>query len=230
MTVARWSSRATVLSRLQSVGISIGRTWLSCSLRQEPLLHIVSLHCIKKKKTRGYRRPLEKPNKMLGVMYGIERHPIRGVWGGELLLGGGMPNNGPSCFMLQKAPAKAPAPMSQLARSIHWIGHGLYLYLCLSDALVWTSGKASVSYFHRMAFEDFCRYFSKATMCHLMNTSIFSFSKRWHLFKHNNEWKPGSSAGGCVTNQETFLQNPQVLDARRSPWKGGRKMILQSTY
>lgn len=62
-----------------------------------------------------------------------------------------------------------------------------------------------------MAFEDFCRYFSKATMCHLMNTSMFSFSKRWHLFKHNNEWKPGFSAGGCVVNQDTFFKNPQVL-------------------
>jgi len=60
-----------------------------------------------------------------------------------------------------------------------------------------------------MAFEDFCRYFTKATMCHLMNTSRFSLSKRWYLFKHNNEWKPGSSAGGCVTNQATFLKNPQ---------------------
>ena len=65
----------------------------------------------------------------------------------------------------------------------------------------------------RMAFEDFCRHFTKATMCHLMNTSRFSFSKRWHLFKHNNEWKPGISAGGCVTNQDTFLQNPQVQEA-----------------
>lgn len=60
-----------------------------------------------------------------------------------------------------------------------------------------------------MSFEDFCRYFSKATMCHLMNTSIFSLSKRWHIFKHKNEWKPGSSAGGCVTNQATFFKNPQ---------------------
>ena len=67
------------------------------------------------------------------------------------------------------------------------------------------------SIFHRMSFEDFCRYFSKATMCHLMNTSIFSLSKRWHIFKHKNEWKPGSSAGGCVTNQATFFKNPQVL-------------------
>ena len=67
------------------------------------------------------------------------------------------------------------------------------------------------SIFHRMSFEDFCRYFSKATMCHLMNTSIFSLSKRWHIFKHKNEWKPDSSAGGCVTNQATFFKNPQVL-------------------
>ena len=63
-----------------------------------------------------------------------------------------------------------------------------------------------------MAFEDFCRYFSKATMCHLMNTSILSISKRWHLFKHTNEWKLGFSAGGCVTNQESFFRNPQVME------------------
>lgn len=70
-----------------------------------------------------------------------------------------------------------------------------------------------------MAIEDFCRYFTKTTMCHLMNTSIFSFSKRWHLFKHNNEWKPGSTAGGCVVNQDTFFKNPQVLKvARLNGW------------
>ena len=64
-----------------------------------------------------------------------------------------------------------------------------------------------------MAFEDFCRYFTKATMCHVMNTSWFSLSKRWHLYKHSNEWKPGLSAGGCVINQDTFTQNPQVMHA-----------------
>ena len=64
-----------------------------------------------------------------------------------------------------------------------------------------------------MAFEDFCRYFTKATMCHVMNTLWFSLSKRWHLFKHSNEWKSGLSAGGCVINQDTFTQNPQVMHA-----------------
>lgn len=71
-----------------------------------------------------------------------------------------------------------------------------------------------------MAFEDFCRYFTKATMCHVMNTSWFSLSKRWHLFKHSNEWKSGLSAGGCVINQDTFTQNPQYAFTVKDTDKG----------
>ncbi|XP_068686428.1 calpain-5-like [Montipora foliosa] len=71
-----------------------------------------------------------------------------------------------------------------------------------------------------MLFEDFCRYFTKTTMCYVMNTSRFSLSKRWHLFKHNNEWKPGLSAGGCVTNQDTFMQNPQYAFTIKDSGKG----------
>ena len=62
----------------------------------------------------------------------------------------------------------------------------------------------------RMSFEDFCSHFTNATLCHVINTSIFSLSNRWHVFKHNYQWSPGSTAGGCVENRSTFLKNPQV--------------------
>lgn len=64
-----------------------------------------------------------------------------------------------------------------------------------------------------MSFEDFCSHFTNATMCHVLNTSFFSLSKRWHVFKHNYQWSPGSTAGGCVENRSTFLKNPQVLQS-----------------
>lgn len=95
----------------------------------------------------------------------------------------------------------------------------VFVFLCLHSSEEWNKLEAEVrrelgidfedNGEFWMSFEDFCHYFSKATMCHLMNTSIFSLSKRWHIFKHKTEWKPGSSAGGCVTNQDTFFKNPQ---------------------
>jgi len=60
-----------------------------------------------------------------------------------------------------------------------------------------------------MAFEDFCSYFTNSTICHVINKSIFSLRKRWHVFKHNYQWTPGSTAGGCVENRSSFLSNPQ---------------------
>ena len=64
--------------------------------------------------------------------------------------------------------------------------------------------------FVRMAFEDFCTFFTNATVCHVLSKSIFSLRKRWHVFKHNYQWTPGTNAGGCVENRSTFLKNPQV--------------------
>lgn len=60
-----------------------------------------------------------------------------------------------------------------------------------------------------MAFEDFCTFFTNATVCHVLSKSIFSLRKRWHVFKHNYQWTPGTNAGGCVENRSTFLKNPQ---------------------
>ena len=70
---------------------------------------------------------------------------------------------------------------------------------------------ALYSCFGRMSFEDFCAHFTNATLCHVINTSFFTLSKRWRVFKHTYRWTPGSTAGGCVENRATFLKNPQVL-------------------
>ena len=69
-----------------------------------------------------------------------------------------------------------------------------------------------LSFLVRMAFEDFCRYFTNATLCHVLNKSILSLRKRWHVFKHSYRWTPGTNAGGCVENRSTFLKNPQVRE------------------
>ncbi|XP_023222794.1 calpain-5-like isoform X3 [Centruroides sculpturatus] len=66
-----------------------------------------------------------------------------------------------------------------------------------------------------MPFEDFCTHFTDLSMCLLVNTSWFSFSKSWHEMSLYGRWTTGvkgskyDNAGGCISNEETFLRNPQ---------------------
>ncbi|XP_047129851.1 calpain-5 isoform X1 [Hydra vulgaris] len=59
-----------------------------------------------------------------------------------------------------------------------------------------------------MSFGDFCKYFTTVTVCILVNTSVISFNKTYHEGSVKSKWE-GKSAGGCITNKETFLNNPQ---------------------
>ena len=62
-----------------------------------------------------------------------------------------------------------------------------------------------------MPFEDFVFHFTDVSLTHLINTSLFSFSKTWKEFKITSSWsKVGGRAGGCLNHPATFLDNPQL--------------------
>jgi Calpain large subunit, domain III len=62
----------------------------------------------------------------------------------------------------------------------------------------------------RMTLEDFCKYFMNLAICHTVNTSILSLSKRWREAIIHSEWVAPGRGGGCINNKATFLNNPQV--------------------
>lgn len=60
-----------------------------------------------------------------------------------------------------------------------------------------------------MPFDDFLHQFTQLSICRLLNTSLFSFSKTWKESEYFGHWKEGQS-GGCLNNKDTFLDNPQL--------------------
>ncbi|CAG8502677.1 7767_t:CDS:1 [Funneliformis mosseae] len=63
-----------------------------------------------------------------------------------------------------------------------------------------------------MSFEDWISNFSTLIICRHLNTSIFSFERRWHGKIFRGEWSRDKlTTGGCINNQKTFHQNPQYL-------------------
>lgn len=67
-----------------------------------------------------------------------------------------------------------------------------------------------------MSFTDWCKFFTDADVCRLINTSVLSIHKTWHEKVHFGSWTKNAEpllnrCGGCANNKSTFLQNPQVL-------------------
>lgn len=67
-----------------------------------------------------------------------------------------------------------------------------------------------------MSFSDWCKYFTDADACRLINTSVISVHKRWHEVVHFGSWTKNAEpllnrCGGCANHKSTFLQNPQYL-------------------
>ncbi|RIA83275.1 hypothetical protein C1645_834058 [Glomus cerebriforme] len=61
-----------------------------------------------------------------------------------------------------------------------------------------------------MSFEDWLSNFTTLIICRHLNTSIFSFEKRWYGITFKGDWSiENLTAGGCVNNKKTFDQNPQ---------------------
>ena len=68
---------------------------------------------------------------------------------------------------------------------------------------------------YRMAFTDWCKHFSEADVCRLINTSVVSLQKTWHEVVFHGSWTKHAEplrnrCGGCSNHKATFLQNPQV--------------------
>uniref|UniRef100_A0A3B3CYW2 Calpain 6 n=1 Tax=Oryzias melastigma TaxID=30732 RepID=A0A3B3CYW2_ORYME len=66
-----------------------------------------------------------------------------------------------------------------------------------------------------MSFEDWCKQFTDADVCRIINTSVISVHKTWNEVLHFGSWtKHGdpllNRCGGCGNNK-TFLQNPQYM-------------------
>ncbi|KAM6907588.1 calpain-5-like [Xenentodon cancila] len=67
-----------------------------------------------------------------------------------------------------------------------------------------------------MSFTDWCRFFTDADVCRIINTSLISTQKTWVEFVHFGSWTQSpepllNRCGGCVNHKQTFLQNPQFL-------------------
>lgn len=67
----------------------------------------------------------------------------------------------------------------------------------------------------RMSLTDWCKFFTEADVCRLINTSVMSVHKTWHEVVHFGSWTKNAEpllnrCGGCSNHRQTFLQNPQV--------------------
>lgn len=69
-----------------------------------------------------------------------------------------------------------------------------------------------------MTWEDFCQNFTDISVCHQINTSFFTLSKRFNEKIFNGLWMDGESrghvtdrAGGCANYPNSSLCNPQYL-------------------
>ncbi|XP_037052376.1 calpain-5-like [Bradysia coprophila] len=61
-----------------------------------------------------------------------------------------------------------------------------------------------------MHFDDFVAEFTELSICHLINTSFFTWRKTWRETMIKGEWKRPDLAGGCP-NHDSFLKNPQYV-------------------
>uniref|UniRef100_A0A665U1Y7 Calpain 6 n=1 Tax=Echeneis naucrates TaxID=173247 RepID=A0A665U1Y7_ECHNA len=66
-----------------------------------------------------------------------------------------------------------------------------------------------------MIFTDWCKFFTDADVCRLINTSVISIHKTWNEVVHFGSWTKNAEpllnrCGGCANHKPTFLQNPQV--------------------
>ncbi|XP_008401559.1 calpain-5-like, partial [Poecilia reticulata] len=67
-----------------------------------------------------------------------------------------------------------------------------------------------------MSFTDWCKNFTDADVCRIMNTSLISIHKTWNKEVNFGKWTRNNDpllnrCGGCTNHRQTFLQNPQYL-------------------
>ncbi|KAI4813778.1 hypothetical protein KUCAC02_003008 [Chaenocephalus aceratus] len=67
-----------------------------------------------------------------------------------------------------------------------------------------------------MPFVDWCKLFTNADVCRVINTALISVNKTWNEVVHFGSWTKNAEpllnrCGGCANHKPTFLQNPQFL-------------------
>ncbi|KAK3744157.1 hypothetical protein RRG08_064184 [Elysia crispata] len=62
-----------------------------------------------------------------------------------------------------------------------------------------------------MSFEDWCKYFTEADICHFVNTSFFTLKKTWIETICFSEWSSAGRNGGNNWDSLSFLSNPQYM-------------------
>ncbi|XP_063793380.1 calpain-6 isoform X2 [Pseudophryne corroboree] len=67
-----------------------------------------------------------------------------------------------------------------------------------------------------MTFEDWCKNFTHADVCRIINTSILSRHKTWEKGEARGKWTKSEEvllnrSGGCFNYKSTFFQNPQYM-------------------
>ncbi|XP_010789065.1 calpain-5 [Notothenia coriiceps] len=67
-----------------------------------------------------------------------------------------------------------------------------------------------------MSFADWCKLFTNADVCRVINTALISVNKTWNEVVHFGSWTKNAEpllnrCGGCANHKPTFLQNPQFL-------------------
>uniref|UniRef100_A0A3Q4GZG0 Zgc:136872 n=1 Tax=Neolamprologus brichardi TaxID=32507 RepID=A0A3Q4GZG0_NEOBR len=65
-------------------------------------------------------------------------------------------------------------------------------------------------FINRMAFEDFCKFYTDLDICGLKPDFIDGKSSaQWKTSVYEGRWVAGTTAGGCINNRDTFWTNPQ---------------------
>uniref|UniRef100_A0A8C8DL49 Zgc:136872 n=1 Tax=Oryzias sinensis TaxID=183150 RepID=A0A8C8DL49_9TELE len=60
-----------------------------------------------------------------------------------------------------------------------------------------------------MTLEDFCKLYSDLDICGMNPNFLDETSCQWKTSVHEGRWVPGTTAGGCMNNKDTFWTNPQ---------------------
>ncbi|UYV65160.1 K02A2.6-like [Cordylochernes scorpioides] len=79
----------------------------------------------------------------------------------------------------------------------------------------WGGQEWNGAFSNKMPFLEFCRNFTDISICHMPNSTWYSYETMWYEASIRGRWTSGTEhskydrSGGCVNNKRTFLQNPQ---------------------
>ncbi|XP_005739083.1 calpain-1 catalytic subunit-like [Pundamilia nyererei] len=95
----------------------------------------------------------------------------------------------------------------------------------------WGKGEWVGDWSDRMAFEDFCKFYTDLDICGLKPDFIDGKSSaQWKTSVYEGRWVAGTTAGGCINNRDTFWTNPQyrIKVVGENSETNGEKNILVS--